>query len=214
MTAPRPIIEHEYSGISVPWLLGDEGELADYNQEKPSIVGQFHPQLARLFLEYIQIGLTERQACLEVPMNERWPRSWGRGSMGAPLAFVDALENYAKPLQYDMMANDVVDISDGTDALTNEKAIIESIYNPLRGALHKTNRKSVKEYRAMVGDRVAARKWYVGKMRPSKYGDKFQLDHGNTGGTPLKVVDYSKLSTEQLEALAKIDEALAEDGTE
>ena len=201
---------YDYSEISVEWYLGDEGELAAYNQESPSAVGQFHPQLARLFLEYIQIGLTDRQACLEVPMNEKWPRSWSRGSMNAPANFIRALGEFAKPLQFDIMANDVVDISDGTDALSNESAIVDAIFNPLRDSLQKSTEKNVKAYHKMVGDRISARKWYVSKMKPSLYGDRVQLDHGNVGNKPFKRVDFKNLSDEQLEALSKIDEELDE----
>lgn len=200
----------DYSGISVAWLLGDEGSLSDYNQLKPSPPQYFHPQLARLFLEYIQIGLTDRQACIEVPMNEKWPRTWSRGAMSSPLNFTEALDKYAKPLQYDMMAKDVVDISDGTDALSNENAVVESVYNPLREALSKSRKRNLKMYRSMVGDRISARKWYVGKMRPKIYGDKVQLDHGNAHDKPLRVIDYSKLTIKQLEALAKLDASLAD----
>ena len=205
------INEHDYDGISVAWFLGDEGDIRDHNQERPSAIGQFHPQLARLFLEYIQIGLTDRQACMEVPMNEKWPRSWGRGSMNAPANFIEALSDYAKPLQFDVMANDVVDISDGTDALRNENAIINAIVNPLRDTLGKSVRKNVQAYHKMVGDRVASRKWYVSKMKPSQYGDKVQLDHGNAGNKPFKTVDFSELTDEALAKLLAADEEINKD---
>lgn len=197
--------------ISVGWFLGDEGELADYKRHHPWRSGDFDPQLARLFLEYIQIGLTDRQACLQVPMNEKWARTWGRGSKGSPDNYVSAFKDFAKPTQFEMMGADVVDISDGTDALANEESIIGAVYNPLADALEKSVKPNVKEYHKMVGDRVASRKWYVSKLASAKFGDKVQLDHGNAGGKAFKSVDFSKLSTEQLETLAKFDEILAGD---
>lgn len=199
------IIIKDYSEIPSQWFLGDIGHLTDFNQDKPAVIGEFHPQLARLFLEYIQIGLTDRQACLQVPMNEKWPRAWGRGSMQAPDAYITALNDFAKPLQFDVMANDVVDIADGSDALANEDAIIAAVDNPLAQTLKKTVRPNVAKYRKMVGDRIAARKWYVSKMASSKYGDKVQLDHGNVGGKPFKHVDFTDLTIDQLEKLADLD---------
>jgi hypothetical protein len=158
-------------------------------------------------LEYIQIGLTDRQACSEVPMSEKWARAWSRGSMNAPDNFVEAFQTFAKPLQFDKMADDVVDIADATDALA-ESGIIGAIENPLRDALHQSKSKDSKEYARMVGDRIASRKWYVSKMKPSQYGDKVQVNHGNVGGVPFKSVDFTKLSIEDLEALAKLDESI------
>lgn len=200
--------QYNYNDIPVEWFLGDFGELSDYNQIKPSIPGQFHPQLARLFLEYIQIGLTNRQACMEVPMNERWPRSWGRGSNNAPDNYGIAFLQYAKPLQFDTMASDIVDITDGTDALANEKAIINAIPNPLRDTLGKSVRKNIEAYHKMVGDRVASRKWFVSKMAPARYGDKVQIDHGNAGGRPFKTINHKDLTDEQLDSLLEMDEEL------
>lgn len=204
------VVNKDYSDIPTQWFLGDIGELTDFNQEKPAVIGEFHPQLARLFLEYIQIGLTERQACLQVPMNEKWPRSWSRGSMQAPEAYITALNDFAKPLQFDVMANDVVDIADGSDALANEDSIIAAVDNPLAATLKKTVRPNVAKYRKMVGDRISARKWYVSKVSAAKYGDRVQLDHGNVGGKPFKHVDFSNLSTEQLEKLAELDASIRE----
>jgi len=203
--------DHDYSFIDVAWFLGDDGDLTDYNQEYPSHSGQFHPQLARLFLEYIQIGLTDRQACTEVPMNERWPRSWSRGNQDSPDNFVTAYHKYAKPLQFDIMANDIVDIADGTDALSSEHNIINSIDNPLRLALNKSTSKDKVQYAKMVGDRIASRKWYVSKMKPSQYGDKVQIDHGNSNGQPFKTLDFNQLTDDQLERLIELDSELNED---
>lgn len=201
----------DYSHISVEWFLGDEGHISDYNQEQPSAPGQFHPQLARLFLEYIQIGLTDRQACMEVPMNEKWPRAWGRNSGGAPHTYIDAYLNFAKPLQIDMMASDIVDISDRTDALSNEAHIIKAIENPLRDSLNKSPSKNIIEYNKLVSDRVASRKWFVSKVKPSQYGDKVQIDHGNSGGRAFKTLDYSSLSDDQLDKLMELDKEFNEE---
>ena len=202
--------KYDYSHIDIEWFLGDEGHISDYNQESPSTPGQFHPQFARLFLEYIQIGLTDRQACMEVPMNEKWPRSWVRGSQCSPSTFIEAYHNFGKPLQIDMMANDIVDISDRTDALSNEAAIISAIENPLRDALNISPSKNIVEYAKLVGDRVSSRKWFVSKIKPSQYGDKVQIDHGNAGGKVFKTIDYSTLSDEQIDKLMELDKEFNE----
>lgn len=49
---------------------------------------------------------------------------------------------------------------------------------------------------------IDARKWALGRMKPKKYGDKIETTI--TGGDkPVQTVDYSKLSPEVLEELAK-----------
>lgn len=49
---------------------------------------------------------------------------------------------------------------------------------------------------------VETRKWILGRMKPKKYGDKIETTI--TGGDkPVQTVDYSKLSPEVLEELAK-----------
>ncbi len=202
----------DYTQIPMAWFLGDEGELGDFNRQAPWLSGDFDPQFGRLFLEYIQIGLTDRQACLEVPMNEKWPRTWLRGRRNTPEDFVEAYLRYAKPLQFDIMANDIVDIADGTDALANEEAIVNAVENPLRDVLKKTRDKGVTAYRKMVGERISARKWYVSKMQPKKYGDKVQIDHGNANSLPFKKLNYGDMSDDQISKLIAIDEELNKDG--
>jgi len=49
---------------------------------------------------------------------------------------------------------------------------------------------------------VDTRKWILGRMKPKKYGDKIETTI--TGGDkPVQTVDYTKLSPEFLEELAK-----------
>lgn len=49
---------------------------------------------------------------------------------------------------------------------------------------------------------IDARKWMLARMKPKKYGDKIETTI--TGGDkPVQTVDYSKLSPEVLEELAK-----------
>lgn len=37
--------------------------------------------------------------------------------------------------------------------------------------------------------RIDARKWMAGKLRPRKYGDKLELEHGGKDGAPIEVRD-------------------------
>ncbi len=51
--------------------------------------------------------------------------------------------------------------------------------------------------------RIDARKWIAAKLLPKRYGDKLQ--HTGEGGGPIRVrPDLSKLTNEELDALARI----------
>ena len=203
-------VTNDYSDIGVDWFLGDEGDIDSWVQPHTAIQDEFDPQLARLFLEYLQFGMTERQACLEVPMEERRLRSWKRGFRGAPNSFIVAYERAAEQ-QVHCMADDIIDIADGTDRLTAKHAeeAIKGINNPFRKPIESTVERGVealKKEMAAKGERIASRKWYVGKKLPSNYGDRVQLDHGGSK-TPVNV-KFSELTDEQLEKLADIDKEL------
>ena len=54
--------------------------------------------------------------------------------------------------------------------------------------------------------RVDTRKWYLSKIRPEKYGDYNRVDHTTKGESIKQDIDYSKLSKQTLEELAKLTE--------
>ena len=49
---------------------------------------------------------------------------------------------------------------------------------------------------------IDTRKWVLGRMKPKKYGDRITNVHEG-GDKPIDVVDYTKLSPETLEEIAK-----------
>lgn len=206
----------DYSPISVEWFLGDEGDIADWSISPTAMPREFDPKKARLFLEYLQIGMTERQALLEVPVAEFLVRSWKRGSNGAPTNFVDAYAR-AREQQIHTMAQETIDIADGTDRLSSEyiEETARRVPNPFLPEEDQDKPKllveALKVLNNRTGDRIAARRWYASKLLPLNYGDRMQLEHTGNKEKPVSL-DYSKLTDAQLEAIAKLDEELNGEG--
>jgi hypothetical protein len=199
----RPI--NDYSHISVSWFLGDEGDITDYSIGGAKVQDEFDPQKGRLYLEYIQLGYTCRQASLEVPMLDSLARKWQRGGRAAPPNFVTAYE-LARFQQAHAMADEVVDISDGTDRITGLLKEMErdSIDNPISGGVkHIIARHRKTDTLDRVANRMSSRKWYVSKIAPNNYGDKVQLEH--QGGDRAVKIDHGKLTDEQLKKLVALD---------
>ena len=70
----------------------------------------------------------------------------------------------AKEAQADLMAEDIIDLSDeAMNALTSEQA---------------------QAYRL----RVDARKWVAAKLKPKKYGDRTAHEHSGPDGAPITVI--------------------------
>tara|TARA_R110000764_G_scaffold53555_1_gene116713 strand:+ start:244 stop:720 length:477 start_codon:yes stop_codon:yes gene_type:complete len=89
---------------------------------------------------------------------------------------------------------DILDISDNNtyDIITNDE-------------VERTNNDVIQRSRLMVD----ARKWYLSKLNPKRYGDKIETTLQG-GDKPIQTIDYSKISTEALKEIAdaqKIDEA-------
>lgn len=198
---------HDYSDITTEWFLGDEDELDLWKQPINAFAGEFDPQKARLLLGYMQCGLTMRQAAEEVPMEFRWCIAWRRGAHGTPDNFRVAFE-IAREVQIHCMADEVIDIADGTDYQSRAKlkASIDS-QNIFRKNLSEEVQKSISSITSARGDRIGTRKWYVSKILPKYYGDRMQLDHGNVGVT-LKKINMKDLTDEQLDKLLELDEEL------
>ena len=199
---------NDYSAVPEDWLLGNDGDITDWSQPSTAMPLEFDPKKARLFLTYMQYGMTERQACLEVPMMESLVRSWKSGARATPASFIRAYAR-AREIQIHRMADDVVDIADGTDLLSSKHVSeeVKSIKNPFRAGISKRVEEAVAELVAKSGNRMAARKWYVSKILPQHYGDKHELVHTSPTNKPVEI-DIKKLTTEQLEALAKLDAEL------
>lgn len=201
-------VANTYDEITSAWFLGDEGELTDHAIKRPAMQNEFDPQRARLYLEYIQIGLTHRQACIEVPLDERMINTWTRGKRGAPPSYVEAYK-IAREYQAHAMAHEVVDIADGTDRITSltKQIAKDSINNPWQKSLGHVMARHRKEESNKVGERIASRKWYVSKIAPSHYGEKVQLEH--SGGNKAVRIDHSKLTDDQLKRLIDLDKEIS-----
>ena len=73
--------------------------------------------------------------------------------------------------------------------------------------------KTIDDMRAGVIDaqmarvEIDARKWFASKFLPKQYGDKITQEHTGADGGPIQsqaTVDVTKLTPEQLQALASI----------
>lgn len=200
----------DYTGITRDWLLGDEGDVLDHQISRTAMPKEFDPRKARLFLEYLQIGMTERQAALETPVDLRLVRSWIGGHWGGPPNMSEAY-TVARERQVHAMAQETIDIADGTDRLTSEALMkaASQIENPFRpdGEAPSTIMESIKAMSKNTGERIAARRWYASKLLPLNYGDRLNLEHTGDAKKPVRV-DVKGLTTEQLEMIAKLDEEL------
>lgn len=204
--APR--VWHNYNDISCEWLLGEEGETNQWSRPLNALPNEFDPPRARSFLGYIQCGMTIRQAAEEAGLEYPIVIRWRRGSLGAPRSFIEAF-NIAREIQVHAMADDVIDIADGTDSLS-KKALKEAVdkANAMREEFADHIDKAVSRINDKVGNRINARKWYVSKLMPTYYGDRVQVDHGNANGEPFKKVDMKQLTDDQLDKLLQLDEEL------
>lgn len=203
-----PKVWHDYSGITEEWLLGEMGSMSDHARPINALPNEFDPPRARSFLGYMQCGMTIRQAAEEAALEYPTVIRWKRGALGAPDSFVAAFEA-AREIQVHAMADDVIDIADGTDSKAKEalKTAVDED-NDMRKDFAKQIDKAVARVVDSAGNRMSARKWYVSKILPSYYGDRVQLDHGNAGGKPFKQLDMSKLSDKQIDKLIELDEEL------
>ena len=160
-----------------------------------------------IILDYMMIGLTDRQACALIPLDVRFWSSWKRGARDTPSAFNEAYGK-ASDLQIAAMGEMVIDISDGTDTTTASliEESLRNIDNPYAEGMNKQFERVVKGILQTNANRINARKWYVGKRLPSIYGDKLQLEH--QGGEKPVGISFKNLSTEQLEKLADLEQSL------
>lgn len=204
----RPV--NDYSHIEVDWFLGDVGDVSDYIIHPTAMPKEFDPRKARLFLEYMQTGMTERQAMLETPVVPGYARSWIRGSNASPNNFAVAYIR-AREQQIHAMAQETVDISDGTDRLTSKaiEAAASEIKNPFRpdGNTPDAALAAIKSMLNKSGERIASRRWYASKVLPMHYGDSMKLEHTGNDKKPVSL-NIKNLTTEQLEKLAQFDEEL------
>lgn len=204
--AIRPV--NKYDGITTEWFLGDEGDIVDHIQGRPNMPKEFDPQKGRLYLEYIQLGLTPRQAALRVPVPESHIISWRRGAFNAPQAFVEAVRR-AEHQQAHAMAHEIVDIADGTDRLTSEatESMADEIKNPFTAGNVDRFREMREAVIARTGERISTRRWIASKLLPNTYGDRVNVEHTGDAKKPV-AFDVSSLSTEQLEKIAALEAEL------
>ncbi len=205
----------DYTGITRDWFLGDDGDIHDHIISSTAMPKEFDPRKARLFLEYLQLGMTERQAALETPVELKLVKSWIGGYRGGPPNVAEAYIA-ARERQIHAMAQETIDIADGTDRLTSFalSQAAAQIANPFRpdGQAPPTIMDTLKVMSKNTGERIAARRWYASKLLPLNYGDRLNLEHTGDAKKPVSV-NVKSLTTEQLEAIAKLDEELKRGGS-
>lgn len=83
----------------------------------------------------------------------------------------------ARAIKLDMMAEEIHEIADttqlGVKTKTNEKGEVE------------TTESDMIEHRRL---RIDARKWYLSKLAPKRYGEKIQAEHTGADGGPLQML--------------------------
>ena len=83
---------------------------------------------------------------------------------------------HARDEQADTLADEIIDIADTA-------VIGEKVKKDARGkVVERTTGDMVERSRL----RIDARKWYAGKLRPKKYGDKVQQEVSGPGGGPIE----------------------------
>ncbi|MFA4974568.1 MAG: terminase small subunit protein [bacterium] len=82
----------------------------------------------------------------------------------------------AKEIQLDVLADEIIHIA-------NTQEVGEIVTEKPTGT--EVKRADMIEHRRL---KIDARKWYVGKLAPKKYGDRTQLEHTGTDGGPVQLV--------------------------
>lgn len=142
--------------------------------------------------------------------------------VGRPSAFTEELvQHICEELANDRSVKDICENDEGMPHLTTVQRWIqkdsefaisiararehgaERVFDDIRDIEEKVLRGELNSDQARVV--ISAKQWRAGKMKPKKYGDIKQLEVSG-GQTPIQVqttrmLDVSKLSFEQLEAL-------------
>jgi hypothetical protein len=137
-------------------------------------------------------------------------RKWRDGQSGAPNTWCGVYAR-ARLEQADGFAADIVNIADLTDdrALVVAQAALEDLSDDAtetekRRAYFYAKKRSVEAAKLSID----ARKWAAARMHPSKWGDKVTLEHTGDIDKPI-TIDFSAMSTEQLEKIALLEAQLA-----
>lgn len=84
----------------------------------------------------------------------------------------------AKEMQAEVYAEEIIDIAD--DARNDW---MERLDKEEKGIGWQLNGEHVQRSRL----RIESRKWLMGKLKPKKYGDKVDVNHGNQDGKPFEI---------------------------
>jgi hypothetical protein len=121
----------------------------------------YTPELAKRVCELIADGWSLRRVAQEVGVPERTIRRWvidDREGFAAPYA-------RARDVALDRMADEIIELADDK---SNDRYELEGKRVPDSAAVNRS--------RLMVD----ARKWYLSKLAPKRYGDRLELEHGVT----------------------------------
>jgi hypothetical protein len=178
---------------------------------------QFIQEIAEVFLERIRDGETLRGICRDHDMPSKSTiLIWCAGRNGAPMSWET---HYARARlhQADSFANDIIDLADSLDEQSLVSARI-AVDNLPPDATEREKRRAhfFAKKRSLEAGRlqIDTRKWAAARMAPHHWGDRVTLDVRSDDGNAL--IDFAKLTTEQLEQLAELRKVLAPtvDGTE
>lgn len=151
--------------------------LTEYN----GAMGQqstYTPELAAEICERLATGESLRAICSDADMpSERTVRRWAS----------DDVEGFApqyaraRDMGLDTMADSLLDIADDG---TNDWVESNDPDNPG----YRLNGENVQRSKL----RVDARKWYLSKLAPKKYGDKTSMELTGADGGPLQITDTER----------------------
>lgn len=136
---------------------------------------------------------------------------WAGGEDGAPQEFVD-MYNRARHAQVDGYADDTINIADGTDkdadAITARAKNMAAKFDVSDATVLRVIKR---DEEARMRLRIQSRQWIAERISAGKYGSKLNVEHNVPD--PIKTVDLSKLSDEDLDKMNTLLEAASVDGS-
>ena len=138
----------------------------------PGAPTKYTPELAQKICDLIAGGMAFKHACTECGVTGRSGRNWLRIYPDFEAQYRDACEDRA-----DDVVDGIIELVDGYDP-SGPNANTEFLKVRLQ---------------------ADTRKWFAGKMRPTKYNDRLIVDHA---GSIKHNVTISEMTDEELEAIA------------
>lgn len=171
---------------------------------------QFNQDVANELLDRICEGETTKSICSDLHMPSTQTMSlWVRGKNLANTSFPGEYAR-ARLVAANTLADEILDIADSTDDESMERALkaVEQLGSnatpsETRRAFFYAKKRSIESTQIQID----ARKFLVARMHPSAWGEK--VTHEITAAVEVNQrIDFSGMSTDQMERLASIEKEL------